>query len=780
MVQVSYPGVYIQEIPSGVHTITGVATSITAFVGRAVRGDVNEPVRITSYGDYVRIFGGLSLDSSMSYAVQHFFQNGGADALIVRVYHKPAGGDGVSVLTLGAGGVASQGTLTIAVNPVNGDKMKIDSREYIFDDPAVVAAQGKLTITSNPAPGDKMIIGTRTYNFKAASAIDGDITIGADVLATRTNIVGAINHTGAAGTSVTTAADPSVTAGTFAGNDLLLTAKTAGAAGNTIPTTSTFAVLADNHFDDPKLGKARPGADAGLANTDGSIFIGSNLAATQANIVAAINRTGLPGTQYATATVMHPTVAAGGAFASNQLILSARTVGAAGDNIVTMGTFAAPADNHFDAGTLGTTTPGGDSSDTGAGAGPQLVAANPGAWGRNLRASVDLQTRDSSDPNLFNLEIREIDPSLPANAPPIRSEKYLNLSVATSSALFVDRVLENRSKLVRVGVTSANRPDPVDGAAFSSDGDDGLAIVDNDISDGNLEGAKHGLWALEKADLFNLLCIPPLTLDDGGDIGGQTRSAADAYCTKRRAFFVVDPLSDWDEPSDLTAPTGVDGTVFGMARSPNSALFFPRVVSPDPLRDGQLETFVPCGVIAGVMARTDAARGVWKAPAGIEATLSGVSDLSVHMTDGENGQLNPLGINCLRSFPVIGRVNWGARTLEGADQLASEWKYVPIRRLALMMEESLFRGTKWVVFEPNDEPLWANIRLNVGAYMMSLFRQGAFQGTSPKDAYFVKCDAETTTQNDRDNGIVNILVGFAPLKPAEFVVIGIQQIAGQL
>jgi hypothetical protein len=198
------------------------------------------------------------------------------------------------------------------------------------------------------------------------------------------------------------------------------------------------------------------------------------------------------------------------------------------------------------------------------------------------------------------------------------------------------------------------------------------------------------------------------------------------------------------------------------------------------LRDSQLEIFAPCGVVAGVMARTDAARGVWKAPAGIEATLSGVSDLTVNMTDGENGQLNPLGINCLRSFPVIGRVSWGARTLEGADQLASEWKYIPIRRLALMIEESLFRGTKWVVFEPNDEPLWANIRLNVGAYMMSLFRQGAFQGTSPKDAFFVKCDAETTTQNDRDNGIVNIVVGFAPLKPAEFVVIGIQQIAGQL
>lgn len=149
---------------------------------------------------------------------------------------------------------------------------------------------------------------------------------------------------------------------------------------------------------------------------------------------------------------------------------------------------------------------------------------------------------------------------------------------------------------------------------------------------------------------------------------------------------------------------------------------------------------------------------------------TGVSGLSVKLNDGENGQLNPLGVNCLRSFPVIGQVAWGARTLEGADRLASEWKYIPVRRLALFIEESLFRGTQWVVFEPNDEPLWAQIRLNLGAFMQNLFRQGAFQGKTPREAYFVKCDKETTTQNDINQGIVNVLVGFAPLKPAEFVI----------
>ncbi len=201
---------------------------------------------------------------------------------------------------------------------------------------------------------------------------------------------------------------------------------------------------------------------------------------------------------------------------------------------------------------------------------------------------------------------------------------------------------------------------------------------------------------------------------------------------------------------------------------------------PNPLLGDQTEEFVPCGIVAGVMARTDADRGVWKAPAGIDGAMNGVQELQVGLTDGENGTLNQIGVNCLRKFPVFGHVVWGARTSRGADQAADEYKYIPVRRLALYIEETLFRSLKWVVFEPNDEPLWSQIRLNVGAFMQDLFRQGAFQGRSPQEAYLVKCDKETTTQSDINRGVVNIVVGFAPLKPAEFVVIKVQQLAGQL
>jgi phage tail sheath protein FI len=274
-------------------------------------------------------------------------------------------------------------------------------------------------------------------------------------------------------------------------------------------------------------------------------------------------------------------------------------------------------------------------------------------------------------------------------------------------------------------------------------------------------------------NIFNLLCIPPYLSTDNVD--PSLIGTAAKYCEDRRAMLLVDPPHEWSSKDSARDNVENIGT-----KSKNAALFFPRLKQPNSLRDNQIEEFVPCGAVAGIFARTDTQRGVWKAPAGLEATLVGVPQLSVPLTDAENGELNPLGINCLRAMPAVGRVVWGSRTLKGDDRLASEWKYIPVRRLALYLEESLYRGTQWVVFEPNDEPLWSQIRLNIGAFMHTLFRQGAFQGTTPKDAYFVKCDKETTTQNDINRGIVNIVVGFAPLKPAEFVIIKIQQMAGEI
>jgi hypothetical protein len=529
----TYPGVYIEEIPSGVRTITGVATSITAFLGKALRGPTDEPITITSFSDFERIFGGLHRDFTLSYAVRDFFVNGGSRAVIVRLYRPVAG--------------------------------------------------------------------------KAAKAV-------------------------------------------YETPDLTLEAASEGAWGMQV------RVRVDR----------KP--------------------ITDPNLLAVAQRLGVQA-----ADLFDLTVRDGGTKA--------------------------------------------------------------------VETFLNLTTKESA---------RRVDRVLKAESSLVRTTASLVLPSNTSPAAHAGALTDSDVWTNNTKSTPAKTTAPADEAVDS-------AALDSATYKGS-SSAKTGLYQLEKTDLFNLLCILPDAR--GGDVPDDVYQEAMSYCVTRRALLIVDSKGAWSSVS--AAQSGVSGMNLNGDAARNAAVYFPRIKQADPKLDGQIDAFVPCGMIAGVMARTDAQRGVWKAPAGIDAALNGVAGLQVEMTDAENGLLNPLGINSLRTFPVYGRVVWGARTLRGADVVADEYKYIPVRRLALFIEESLYRGTQWVVFEPNDEPLWAQIRLNVGAFMNNLFRQGAFQGRTPREAYFVKCDGETTTQNDINLGVVNVLVGFAPLKPAEFVVIKLQQMAGQI
>jgi hypothetical protein len=296
--------------------------------------------------------------------------------------------------------------------------------------------------------------------------------------------------------------------------------------------------------------------------------------------------------------------------------------------------------------------------------------------------------------------------------------------------------------------------------------EDGV-LTETDYIGAGFEDADKGIYALAKVDLFTLLCLPPPVPD--GDLPQTVWKAALAYCAHRRAFLIVDAPGA-ATPNTVHSWPAAQALTGDAAR--NGAVYFPRIRRPDPLRNGAAGDFAACGAVAGVIARTDADRGVWTAPA--NAGLAGVSGLTVVLTDGQNGALNASGINCLRTFPGRGPVVWGARTLAGTDALHDEFKYVSVRRLALYIEESVYRGTQWAVFEPNGESLWTRLGRSVGAFMRVLFQQGAIQGQTAKDAYFVRCDRTTMTQDDIDQGLVTVMVGFAPVKPAEFVVIRIQ------
>ena len=543
----SFPGVFIEEIPSGVRAITGVPTAIAAFVGRTRTGPVDDPIILNSFGDFARVFGGLEVTSSVSYAVRDFFSNGGGQAVVVRMYHTPSilPGDG-------AGGFA------------------------------------------------RVAVGTRSTTTETFFVLK--------------------------------ASNP----GTWA-NDL----------------TVSVSVL------DPTFALAAPLSPPGPPR------------AQNAQLAEVATLLGLDDDS--------PTV-----YQDNLRSIFNLTI-----------------------------TTGGVSE----------TVSN---------VTLVESTRQISDVlRIGNSEARFIvwDPGDQPALSPADPETRINLIVGAFD--------ENNSALFSV----------------DEDGTDTADLVPDDYTLEDVNG-KHGIIALDKTDIFNILCIPPDKRSAAdpvswGETDPQVFSDGLGYCVTRRAMLLVDPPTAFKLPIDGAtvlnnlATVGINGT-----NARNGAMYFPRVLEVDPLKGGKVGTFVSCGVVAGLMSKTDAARGVWKAPAGIDAGIAGTAGLAVNMTDAENGLINPIGINALRTFPIIGSVIWGARTLRGADVVADDYKYVPVRRFALFLEESLFRGLKFAVFEPNDEPLWAQIRLNVGAFLNNLFRQGAFQGRTPRDAYFVKCDNETTTQND--------------------------------
>ncbi|SHN53085.1 hypothetical protein SAMN05660350_00458 [Geodermatophilus obscurus] len=397
-----------------------------------------------------------------------------------------------------------------------------------------------------------------------------------------------------------------------------------------------------------------------------------------------------------------------------------------------------------------------------------VEAADAGAWGSDVVVSI--AEREQIDEELpsphlrFSITVTDEGTGL--------TEKHRNVSVDPDDFRFLRTVLDQQSRLLRVQdgpplPEQAPDPTPPDAPFRLTGGADGAPLRDDDLT-----GAGDPFTDLEGADDVNLLCLPSRR----GNLAPATWAAAAQWCRDHRAFLLIDC------PESMTAADEVGGflTALNLAHNRrNAAVYFPRLQMANPLKRGLVEEFAACGAVAGVYARTDAGRGVWKAPAGQEAGIVGTAGPVGSVDQAVSEALNPLGVNVLRPFPLIGTVVWGARTADGADRLASEWRYVPVRRTALFIEETLYRALHWVVFEPNDEPLWSQIRLNVGAFMHTLFRQGAFQGSTPREAYLVKCDADTTTQVDIDRGVVNILVGFAPLKPAEFVVIQLQQLAGQ-
>lgn len=664
MANLTAPGVYVEEISSGVRPIEAAGTSTAAFFGEAERGPMGEPVKVFNFTEFQRTFGRFpSPDEGryLAYAVYQFFNNGGSACYVVRVAKveaAPAEERAVAAdLTLNDRGDPPQESLTLSASSAGewGNDIAVVVDSGASSDPANLF---NVTVHREPAgPDDEF------------TELESFVDLGMDPNAS--NYVETVLEENATYLSVEV----------NTGNT------------NVINGYSLSDAIPAPEGTDPYLTGSQTDVRLNL-NGDGVRTVTVDLSSTDLTDLSAI-----AGAIQGTITALSP-------------LRTTTPEAVYADATVTLETVEG--NDHL------RITVGGDPSRTSS---VQVLNATDG--NANLTGALRLGVRNGGT------EVRGVANLRPVDTPASLGYYYLGDATVAAPITAVTLGADNAALEDADFVASFNRLDTID-----------------DVS---------------------LLAVP--------GIGSPALTdAAMNYCRNRHlsdCFFIGDmgALDDTlEDAKDFRSSLN----------GPNSygAVYFPWVEMLDPTgASSEPIAAPPSGFMAGLYSRIDAAHGVWKAPAGTEAYLGGAVGLTASLTEGAHGDLNndPKSVSVIRKFPDAGIVAWGARTVSSNP----EYKYIPIRRTAIMLRVSIHAGITWAVFEPNDEPLWAQLRLNIGSFMNRLFLQGAFQGSTPSEAYFVKCDAETTTQADINAGIVNVQVGFAPLKPAEFVVVQISQMAGQ-
>lgn len=655
-IQLTYPGVYVQQLPSGSHTITGVSTSVTAIIGYLRRGPIDTPVPCVNFGEFQRVFGGLDAESPVSFQVWQFFINGGTEIWVSR-------------------------TCDSASPPVVATAALVGSAQPTTSSGAPTQSTGQTLVeitAQNPGSWAENILLTVDYLTNQPGQFNLTATLYA--------------HTGGAYTAVQTQRVPAVTLDPTQPNSIVEVIK----AGD--PIESLLAV--------PDLAKAPP------------VLV-----------------------PFASGTVLKFTTPSAPVRATFTITLQPPADGTASPPPTLEWTLNTP----FSIATVADLVTAIEQAFFNT----SIALGHAGLGGVQVRSCLSPFGSPGSQAQLVQISVP--DPAYAGNLIGISSDQ---------SGLFSVESINVQAQPLGPPTGVADR--------------DGLPPTGFDIAGNEAKGT--GIFAFDAVPLVNIITVPDMAAMDSGDYLTAVTATLN-YATKREAFAIL------DMPQTITTPaeaqdwaTKAPGN-FGSGLI-NAATYWPQVQVPSPF-SSQLQSIGTSGTMAGQYAATDANRGVWKAPAGISASLAGVQQLSYVLNDHENGVLNPLGINALRTFPVYGNVAWGARTLAAANPADNDWMYIPVRRLALYLEQSLQQGLQWVVFEPNDPQLWAQIRLSVNSFLHPLFLQGAFVGVTADQAYTVICDESTTTPADVDNGVVNVLVMFAPVKPAEFIVINLQLAAGQ-
>lgn len=769
MIDVTYPGVYVNEPPMNDGVIIGAPTSVAAFVGRLPRGPVNQPVLQNSLASYQVQFDGLNRNSTVSYMVRDFYRNGGTDVVASRVFEPyfstPAArriasavGDHLTAVGVAqtSGVAATAAAVTAAIAQAGYDTSLEQKAAARFE--ACLQTYAAAYPSADKAEIDAALIAAQKAATPQGTA-EISVSVASGVAQAADAVVAAASDAaGGDATSVIRAAQAAVDAqddgpAKVAAHSVLTALQSADGAVH----AAAFAVP------DAVEAALQITQDAKAQATDVTAYKAQAARVTQVQDAALVSTSTLqPVLQLMKSSPP----------AAYQALTQDLDEGASAMDVALLAT--AHLTQQLVALSPGVVT---------------LMAKDPGTWGDRITVWVDHKGISSAaadqlsaaagavllPSDFFNLSVTYVTPDGGTI-----SEHFPGITVAeTGGNLRIDHVLEQQSQLIALpkaddgsGILPPHPPE--DGAKGAGRGGTDSLPLSPDVLIGDAS-QKTGIYALD-AEAFNILCIPPdvraPSQDCFGDTSTEVYEAAAAYCVNRRAMLILDPPTAWDAAAasrrymDITLG---DLGAYSEEEARSSVVYFPRLCATDPSLPSAHVVFPACGAIAGIWANTDATIGVWKAPAGLNAGISGVIGPSIHLSDNQNEVLNPEGINCIRSFPQSGTVVWGARTMLGADEFDDSYKYIPTRRLALYIENSILQGTQWAAWEANDEALWSRLRLQVGSFMRGLFALGAFAGVTATDAFAVICDATTTTPADQAQGIVNILVRFAPVAPAEFI-----------
>jgi phage tail sheath protein FI len=773
-----HPGVYIEEIPSGVRPIEGISTSNAAFIGKAEMGPVGSAQLITSAAEFETRYGGFLNDSYLAHAVFQFFNNGGKKTYVVRVTGSGAAAAAISIKDRKAGNPAQTLTIRAANEGAWGNKLDVVITDSLIDPDneftlQVLRDRSDLTpplpplllethenLSMNPEAGnfvERVVAANSRYivaeatkanqsSAEAGTSRSGRLPVGDGAVELKLGVPNG-------GTEAAGAAGPPATGGTSRSGD----------APSINPDADKRKFMINLDGDGAREITIPPavatGADIAFAIRTAVRALRANTASHQAaydNFACVFDTTG-------------PTA----------YVLTSGTTGTTSSVVVTNSTatgISLPAGTHRFVILIN-------------GDGPHEVAltgplADGDAVAGAIKAAVQAITPkravnlDACTPNFICTYEKKggvaANPSLLLTSGKASTSSSVHVSNATN---------ENVATLLKLGLTNSGREvngsavlRPANSAIPATEYHLGDALVSGNVfsvvlgDDGSVPGdAEHkkGLNALDAIRDVNIVAIPGIGSLDVVATGAN-------YCGLRGDCFFVGDTNSTDDTVE-EAQAFMNGLT---VKNSYAALYYPwlrmadpTVVSPTPI------AVPPSGFVAGIYARIDSTRGIWKAPAGTEANVGGAVGLLSDTTDAQQDFLNPQGINVIRQFPASGIVIWGARTL--ATLSNPEYRYIPVRRTTIFLEQSIYNGIQYAVFEPNDAGLWSSLRLNISAFMLLQFRAGAFQGRTPAEAFFVKVDETTTTQQDIDAGVVNILVGFAPLKPAEFVVLKLTQKTGQ-